>query len=188
MRTAITRLIALIAVFCTGSETRVLAQSAESPEQIIARNFGTATVIVVPQSGCVILPAPHPYPHPHPRHRPPQPASPPVAQVTHVAANIDIVEQAATTTLDISLRNPSHQQIEAVLLLPVPDGAAVSAFDFQGSASEPTAKVLSREEARRLYEAIVRQVRDPALLEFAGYNSSAPACFQVRPAERRRCG
>lgn len=181
--TFIACLVAFLVV-CTGSETRVLAQSGNSPEEIIAAHMGRATVIVVPQSGCVIVPpCPHPpcppYPYP-PRWRPPHvPDQPANAQITHVAANVNIVEQTATTTLDISLRNPSHQQIEAVLLLPVPDGAAVSAFDFQGSASEPTARVLSREEARQLYEAIVRQVRDPALLEFAGYNLVRSSVFPI---------
>jgi Ca-activated chloride channel family protein len=178
--TAFIACLAALMVLCTGSETPVLAQSENSPEAIIASHLGTATVIVVPQSGCVIVPHPH-HPHPHhPRPRPPHvPNQPASAQITHVGANIDIIEQTARTTLDISLRNPSRQQIEAVILLPVPDGAAVSAFDFQGSASEPTAKVLSRDEARRLYEAIVRQVRDPALLEFAGYNLIRSSVFPI---------
>jgi Ca-activated chloride channel family protein len=177
---AVIACLAALFVLCTGSQTPALAQSENSPEAIIASHLGKATVIVVPQSGCVIVPHSHD-PHPrHPRPRPPHvPNQPASAQITHVGANINIVEQTARTTLDISLRNPSRQQIEAVVLLPVPDSAAVSAFDFQGSASEPTAKVLSREEARRLYEAIVRQVRDPALLEFAGYNLIRSSVFPI---------
>ena len=44
---------------------------------------------------------------------------------------------------------------------------------------EPTARLLPRDEARRIYESIVRQVRDPALLEFAGYNLIRSSVFPV---------
>jgi Ca-activated chloride channel family protein len=167
-----------------GAWAQTGAGEVTDPQAIIAAHFGRATVIVVPQSGCVDVP---PWPHPpHPRPPYPHPVPPPrprtapaAAQITHVAAAINILEQTASTTLDISLRNPSGQMIEGVLLLPVPDGAAVSGFDFQGHSAEPTAKVLSREEARRLYDAIVQQVRDPALLEFAGYNLVRSSVFPI---------
>jgi hypothetical protein len=64
-------------------------------------------------------------------------------------ARVRIVDRAATTTLQIELHNPSATQQEAVLLLPVPDGAAVSSFAFEGAAATPTARVLPRDEARR---------------------------------------
>ena len=41
---------------------------------------------------------------------------------------------------DQSVHNPNRRQTEAVLLLPVPDRAAVSAFAYDGPATEPTAK------------------------------------------------
>ena len=34
-----------------------------------------------------------------------------------------VVEQVATTTLDIALRNPTNRRLEAEVILPVPDGA-----------------------------------------------------------------
>ncbi|MEE8469666.1 MAG: VIT domain-containing protein, partial [Planctomycetota bacterium] len=75
-----------------------------------------------------------------------------------VKVRVSILEQAASTTLDILLRNPGSRRAEAVLLLPVPDGAAVGAFTFQGAASEPSARVLSAAEARRTYDEIVRKL------------------------------
>ena len=149
-----------------------LAQTVDVNVQI---DLGRASQIILPQSRSFTI-APHPWPHPQPR---------PVEQrgqaiiIEGVEAVVKIVEQTATTTLDISLRNPSPNQTEAILLLPVPDGAAVSAFDFQGSASEATARLLPREEARRLYDQIVNQCRDPALLEFAGYNLIRSSVFPV---------
>jgi len=114
-----------------------------------------------------------------------QPGRPAVV-IEAVHARVSILEQAASTTLDILLRNPGPRQAEAVLLLPVPDGAAVGAFTFQGAASEPTARVLSAEEARRIYDEIVRKLRDPALLEFAGYQLIRTSVFPVPPGGTQR--
>ena len=100
-------------------------------------------------------------------------------EITAVKAGVVIVEQAATTTMDISLRNPGSRRLEAELLVPVPDGCVVRGFTFQGAAKEPTARLLRREEARRVYDSIVRRVRDPALLEFAGYNLIRSSVFPV---------
>ena len=105
----------------------------------------------------------------------------PAVQITGVEVGVVILEQAATTTMDISLQNTSGSRQEAELLVPVPDGAAVRSFTFQGSSSEPTAQVLPKDEARRTYDSIVRQIRDPALLEFAGYNLIRSSVFPIDP-------
>jgi Ca-activated chloride channel family protein len=100
-------------------------------------------------------------------------------QIESVEARVTIREQTASTTMEVRLRNPSAQQVEAVILLPVPDGAVVSAFAFEGAASEPTAQLLPKDQARRLYNEIVNKIRDPALLEFAGYNLIRSSVFPV---------
>jgi Ca-activated chloride channel family protein len=131
----------------------------------IHHHFGPATHIIIPQARPIAF----------------RDAAPRV-QIAEVQARVSIMEQTATTTLDIALSNPARQPLEAVLLLPVPDDAVVSAFDFDGPGSEPSAELLPRDEARRLYDSIVASVRDPALLEFAGYNLIRSSVFPV-PAE-----
>ncbi len=64
-------------------------------------------------------------------------------------------------------------------MVPVPDGAVVRGFDFQGAAAEPTAQLLPRAEAREIYNSIVAKVRDPALLEFIGYGAIRSSVFPV---------
>lgn len=124
--------------------------------------FGTANYLILPQSRAFAF----------------RPRSQPV-RIERVTATIKILEQTARTTLQINLRNPSSRMEEAVLLLPVPRQAAVSGFSFQGNAAEPTARLLSKEEARRTYDQIVRKLRDPALLEFAGFNLIRSSVFPV---------
>ncbi|MBC8032152.1 MAG: VWA domain-containing protein [Pyrinomonadaceae bacterium] len=100
-------------------------------------------------------------------------------QISEVAADIRIVEQVATTTLDVGLTNPSDRQQEAEMLIPVPDGAVLRGFTFAGSAKEPTAKLLPKREAQAIYRSIVSKLKDPALLEFAGYNLVRSSVFPV---------
>ena len=59
------------------------------------------------------------------------------------------------------LLNENASRQEAEMVVPVPPDALLRGFDFQGGASEPTAKLLSREEARRIYESTVAKMRDP---------------------------
>ena len=103
-------------------------------------------------------------------------------EISEVTADVRILQQVATTTMDIGLKNPSGQQREAEMLVPVPDGAVVRAFTFAGAAAEPTAKLLPKAEAQMLYRSIVSKLRDPALLEFAGYNVVRSSVFPV-PAQ-----
>ena len=100
-------------------------------------------------------------------------------QVESVHASVEIVAAVATTTLDISLSNLSSSDSEAVLFLPVPDGAAVHGFAFDGAAPSVTAELLPRERAKTAYDAIVDRIQDPALLEFAGHELVRTSLFPV---------
>jgi len=95
---------------------------------------------------------------------------------------VDVVEQVATTTIEIALYNPTNSRLQAELAVPVPDGAVVRGFTFQGAAKEPTAQLLPKDEARKIYDAIVSKMKDPALLEFVGYNLIRSSVF---PVERK---
>jgi len=94
-------------------------------------------------------------------------------------ARVELVDQTARTELVVTVRNPAPRPAEAVLLLPVPEHAAVSAFAFDGPGGAPTARLLSREEARATYDAIVSKLRDPGLLEFAGEDLVRSSLFPV---------
>lgn len=107
-------------------------------------------------------------------------------QVTGASVRITILDRAATTRLEIELHNPTGQAQEAVLLLPVPDGAAVSGFAFEGPAPEAKAEVLPRDEARRLYDQITAHLRDPALLEFVDWRCLRSSVFPVPANGRQR--
>ncbi len=123
----------------------------------------------------------HHHHHHHPRPpRLPRPVDQPV-QVTGIDATIKVNDQLATTQLDIALRNPNRRQVESEILIPVPDGSVFRGFSFLGTSLEATAKILPRDEARRIYESIVAQTKDPALLEFVGTGVLQSSVFPVPP-------
>ncbi len=126
-------------------------------------------IIIVPQGRHVTY-----WPHPHPR-----PATP--VQLTAVSTSVSISDQVASTTMVMTLSNPGGGQQEAQFLVPVPDGASVRAFGIDSLGSEPTAKILPRDEARQIYNSIVAKARDPGLLEFAGYGVIRSSVFPVPP-------
>ena len=104
---------------------------------------------------------------------------PAAIQVEGVEADVVVEAQVATTVLTLKLRNPAAVRQEAELLVPVPDGAVVRSFTFGGAGKEPVAQLLPADEARRIYEEIVRTMRDPALLEFAGFQLIRTSVFPV---------
>ena len=164
-RNARPMLLGVIALFV------MLSPPALGQEAGALGQLGRASHVIIPQARSFPL---RPYP------------TPAGIRIESVEVRVSIIEQTARTTMEIALRNVSSRPQEAVLLLPVPDGAVVSAFSYEGSASEPTAAVLRADEARRLYDAIVSKVRDPALLEFAGYNLIRSSVFPVPPQGSQR--
>lgn len=100
-------------------------------------------------------------------------------RVTEVAAGVSIVEQAATTVLDVSLRNHTSTQQTAELLIPVPNGAVIRSMTFQGNAKQQKVEILRKEQAKATFDSIVARLKDPALAEFAGYNLIRTSVFPV---------
>jgi Ca-activated chloride channel family protein len=129
--------------------------------QAIATHSWAAN-IVVPQSSCYALGG-----------------RAATVRIEEVRAEVSIRGQVSTTMLQVKLRNPTSARLEAEVLLPVPESAIVRGFAYEGSASEPTAQLFAKDEARQIYNRIVSQARDPGLLEFVGYNLIRSSVFPV---------
>lgn len=107
-------------------------------------------------------------------------------QIVRVDVAIDIVETTATTTIEMHLENATSQRQEAELMIPVPDGAVVRGFAYDGPSGQVTAEVLPRAEARRIYESLVSRIRDPALVEFIGYNLIRSSVFPIEARGKQK--
>src|SRR6478735_2747506 len=68
----------------------------------------------------------------------------------------------------------------------MPEDGAVSDLVLMADGKEITGRVLSKEEARRIYEDIVRTKRDPALLEYMGRGLFRTSVFPIPPGADRK--
>ena len=102
-------------------------------------------------------------------------------KIRSVEVHADILDQAAKVRVVQVFQNPSPVPMEAQVLFPLPEGAAVSALTLLVDGKEMTGRILSKEDARRIYEEIVRRRRDPALLEYMGRDLFQTSVFPVPP-------
>jgi Ca-activated chloride channel homolog len=147
------------------------SQVTAAQEEFSSNFFPRASHVLLPQVGSYALTSEHGN-----------------MRVDWMEARVEILELSARTTLRVSVTNPGASQAEAVVMLPVPSGAAVSNFAFSGegpSSGGAGAKLLPREEARRTYDEIVSRVKDPALLEFVGSQLIRSSVFPVEPGHNR---
>ncbi len=100
--------------------------------------------------------------------------------------NADIQEQVAVVTVEHEFYNPSATTVEGTFLFPLPQNAQVSRFSMNVDGKEMAGELLTAEEARRIYEDIVRRSLDPALLEMADYRTFRARIFPIPPKATRR--
>lgn len=82
----------------------------------------------------------------------------------HVAVSIE--NQVARVEIDQVFQNPNPFDLEAEYIFPIPDYAAIDKLSMWIDGKEQEGELLDRDKAREHYENIVRQTRDPALLEY----------------------
>lgn len=122
----------------------------------------------------VFVPDPTP---PQLRHEP----LPLVVETSLLQVRTTIQDGTATTELQQTLHNRSNVVQEATWLLPLPAGAAADRFTMTVNGVETPGEVLNAGQARSIYEQIVRQRRDPGLLEYLGSGMLRARVFPIPP-------
>jgi hypothetical protein len=114
--------------------------------------------------------------------RPPRPVQlPPALPVKSIKIDTKINAQVATTHVEQIFRNDSDATLEGTYFFPIPETASVSEFAIWDGERRLVGEVRSREEARRIYDQIVRKQRDPGLLEYAGKDLFQASIFPIPP-------
>ena len=112
--------------------------------------------------------------------RPPRPVQlPPALPVKSIKIDTKIGAQVATTHVEQIFRNDSDATLEGTYFFPIPETASVSEFVLWDGDRRLVGEVRSREEARRIYDQIVRKQRDPGLLEYAGKDLFQASIFPI---------
>jgi Ca-activated chloride channel family protein len=123
---------------------------------LTALAFVMGMTITVMADGFII---PHPKPGMPPRPR---------VNVKYHHVDVSINDPVAITSIDQVFVNPFGQELEADYIFPIPENASVSRFVAWLDGHKMEAELLDAREARKIYEEIVRQHKDPALLEYTG--------------------
>lgn len=116
----------------------------------------------------------------------PRPASLPLLLDMGVVIELHRVEvtidnQIATTRIEQVFANHSDRMAEGTYVFPLPVGAAVSDLVMWVDGRPIEAKILDADEARNIYDEIVRRMRDPALLEYVGAGAIQASVFPIQP-------
>ncbi len=85
-----------------------------------------------------------------------------------------------------TFHNPGSFQLETEFLFPLPEEGAIQNFVLMVDGRELPGRLLPKDEARRIYEEIVRTKRDPALLEYMGRGLYRTSVFPIPPGADRK--
>ena len=116
--------------------------------------------------------------------RPPVPRPVPIPNalpVKSISIDTKINGQVATTHLEQVFRNDTPYTLEGTYFFPIPETASIVEFAIWENGKKLVGEVRSREEARRIYDEIVRRQRDPGLLEYAGKDLFQASIFPIPP-------
>ena len=97
-----------------------------------------------------------------------------------------VVDQVAQVQVSQSFVNTGSAQMEVSFVFPLPYDGAIDRMTFMVDGKEYDAKLLKKEDARRIYEGYVRQNQDPALLEWVGYGMFQTSVFPVPAGAERK--
>jgi Vault protein inter-alpha-trypsin. len=134
---------------------------------ISAFGQGIIVPIVCDVRPCRPIPRPAPFPN--------------VLPVKSIQLDTKIIGQVATTHVEQVFRNDTPYTLEGTYFFPIPETASVVEFAIWENGKRLSGEVRSREEARRIYDEIVRRQRDPGLLEYAGKDLFQASIFPIPP-------
>jgi Ca-activated chloride channel homolog len=127
----------------------------------------------------IIIPEPPPWPDP-----------PPLRDswltIRYHRVTVAIEDQVAVTHVEQEFVNEHEWEAEGTYIFPLPEGAAISEFIMWVDGQPVEGKILEADEARAIYEDIVRRRRDPALLEYIGRSAVQARVFPIPPGGSRK--
>ena len=99
---------------------------------------------------------------------------------------VELVDRVLRYEVDEIFVNDGGALGEADYLFPLPHGAAFQELQLSVNGELVAGETLPADEARRIYEEIVRRQRDPALVEWMGHGLLRARIFPIAPGERKR--
>ena len=110
----------------------------------------------------------------------------PPLTVKYHRVKVTITDQVAKTFVDQVFINNFGRDIEGTYIFPIPENASISEFALFMGDTKVQGEILDSTQARRIYEDIVRRLKDPALLEYIGRNLFQARIFPIPARGERR--
>jgi len=126
----------------------------------------------------IIIPDPPPVPEPVPLQES-------WLTIRYHRVTVSIDNQIAVTRVEQEFVNDLDWEVEGTYIFPLPKGATISKFVIWVDGVALESRILPAEEARQIYEDIVRERRDPALLEYIGRDAVQARIYPIPPGESR---
>ncbi|MFP6669740.1 MAG: VIT and VWA domain-containing protein [Pirellulales bacterium] len=98
---------------------------------------------------------------------PVEPDLPPLAMLNH-RVTVTMEDQVAVTKVEQTFRNHTSRELEATYVFPVPRGASVRQFAMWVDGHKMKGEMLKAGRAKEMYTSIVRQTKNPAVLDYIG--------------------
>jgi Ca-activated chloride channel family protein len=102
------------------------------------------------------------------------------------AVQVSVSGRVARVTVEEWFRNVGPAVDEGMYHFPLPGEAVFSSYSLWQGDQELRGEAMDAAQARAIYEAIVRQKRDPALIELAGNGLIRARVFPINPGETRK--
>ncbi|HZN33486.1 MAG TPA: VIT domain-containing protein, partial [Pirellulaceae bacterium] len=100
--------------------------------------------------------------------------------------SVEIRDQIARTTIEESFVNHTDARLEGQFHFPLPADASISGFGMWIGSKLVEADIVEKQRAREIYETILREKRDPGLLEWTGGNIFKARVFPIEPKSEKR--
>jgi Ca-activated chloride channel family protein len=102
------------------------------------------------------------------------------------AVQVSISGRVARVTVEEWFRNNGAVMDEGMYHFPLPGEAVFASYSLWQGDQELRGEAMDAAQARSIYETIVRQKRDPALIELAGNGLIRARVFPINPGETRK--
>lgn len=99
---------------------------------------------------------------------------------------VEVRDQIARTTIEESFVNNTNGRLEGQFHFPLPHDASISGFGMWIGNELVEADVVEKQRAREIYETILRENRDPGLLEWEGGNIFKARVFPIEAHSEKR--
>ena len=116
----------------------------------------------------------------------PCPVGPAAIVRTRTDVRVRLVDRVLRYEVDERFVNRGNTVGEADYVFPLPKNAAFQDLQLEINGELVSGETFGADEARRMYEEIVRRQRDPALVEWMGQGMLRARIFPIAPGEEKR--